>query len=1096
MVGSTSESTLVNSDTVVAHGIGSSCHSMFKFPVAVAETTDLVVFSGSPDFSRITSQKDLFPEKEKDVFLGKECLDVSFELPTVPAENGCVFLTLNCGEVDGNTSSVVNDKFQFQKDSFFVGGDVLNTDEKIGGSALYQTVRYGDFFYKFNDLEQGDYLVDLHFAEIVFTEGPSGIRTFDVIIQDQKVVSGLDIYKQVSGNQPLVISDLNATVTMDGCLVIKFLSVNGKPLICGISIKHNDFSTGKKLKMKVDEETTSFQFGGELGKIQVNEDCGNECNCCRNIKEKYDILCKTRVELEKDLEMAKAQNEFKSWECHEAWMSLKNLQAELMTKSMHVGSLAFAVEGQVKEKSKWFSSLREISMNIKLLKTDHSKLKKEASDHKSELADMVSQILSVQLLFKDQAVLQRENEVLKRNFLKESISRKELYNKVLELKGNIRVFCRSRPLNMGELSRGVSVVVDFESAKDGELTVRPNCAAPRKLFKFDSVFGPESDQDSVFEASAPLVTSVLDGYNVCIFAYGQTGTGKTFTMEGTEDARGVNYKTLEELFRIIKEREGVYQYEISVSALEVYNEQIRDLLASETHHGKRLEIRQAADGVHSIPGLVEANVSNMRQVWDVLQTGSNARVVGSTSANEHSSRSHCLHCVMVKGRNMDNGECIRSKLWLIDLAGSERIAKTDVQGERLKEAQNINKSLSALGDVISALATKSPHIPFRNSKLTHLLQDSLGGDSKALMFVQISISEDDVNETLCSLNFASRVRGIELGLAKKQFDGGEIQKYKQMLEKAKQDSKGKVKKMEDTIHSIDTKLKAKEASNKNLQDKVKELESRLIMERSFSRQKDTNNGRLPLEPRENFPLMKENNKPDVNEEATVMSKKEVSGVSKLVDKTFPPIPKRINRLSFGPQKMDTNTGSLMSRRINRLSICSEKLPVILPNTDVSEEATVMSKKEVSKLVDKTFPPIPKRINRLSFGLQKMDSNTGSLMSRRINRLSICPEKLPVIPPNTGRKCSVGPRDDASTSSSPSGVIKKQPQRNILRKSLQKKLVVLRPQHLQPVSGKGCGGGNMATKSIVMKPRRLVPSVNRIEDKKETKKRQIVGGFHF
>lgn len=160
---------------------------MFKFPVAVAETTDLVVFSGSPDFSRITSQKDLFPEKEKDVFLGKECLDVSFELPTVPAENGCVFLTLNCGEVDGNTSSVVNDKFQFQKDSFFVGGDVLNTDEKIGGSALYQTVRYGDFFYKFNDLEQGDYLVDLHFAEIVFTEGPSGIRTFDVIIQDQKV---------------------------------------------------------------------------------------------------------------------------------------------------------------------------------------------------------------------------------------------------------------------------------------------------------------------------------------------------------------------------------------------------------------------------------------------------------------------------------------------------------------------------------------------------------------------------------------------------------------------------------------------------------------------------------------------------------------------------------------------------------------------------------------------------------------------------------------------------------------------------------------------------------------------------------------------
>lgn len=191
--------------------------------------------------------------------------------------------------------------------------------------------------------------------------------------------------------------------------------------------------------------------------------------------------------------------------------------------------------------------------------------------------------------------------------------------------------------------------------------------------------------------------------------------------------------------------------------------------------------------MHHVPGLVEAHVNNMTEVWEALQTGSNARAVGSTNANEHSSRSHwfvhrnlwkvfiCLHimssitnqrhflcvcvcsilCVMVKGENLLNGECTRSKLWLIDLAGSERIAKTEVQGERLKETQNINRSLSALGDVISSLATKSPHIPFRylqysransqfiwrnillsdflffslsnrNSKLTHLLQDSLG----------------------------------------------------------------------------------------------------------------------------------------------------------------------------------------------------------------------------------------------------------------------------------------------------------------------------------------------------------------------------------
>ncbi|KAK1307910.1 Kinesin-4 [Acorus calamus] len=384
------------------------------------------------------------------------------------------------------------------------------------------------------------------------------------------------------------------------------------------------------------------------------------------------------------------------------------------------------------------------------------------------------------------------------------------------------------------------MAIDFESAKDGELIIKSN-GGPRKVFKFDSVFNPQADQEIVFENTAPFATSVLDGYNVSIFAYGQTGTGKTFTMEGTEEARGVNYRTLEELFRIMKERQKLFLYEITVSVMEVYNEQIRDLLQSDSQPGssnKRLEIRQVAEGVHHVPGLVEARVSNMSEVWEVLQTGSNARAVGSTNANEHSSRSHCIHCVMVRGENLINGECTSSKLWLIDLAGSERVAKTDVQGERLKEAQNINKSLSALGDVISALATKSPHVPFRNSKLTHLLQDSLGGDSKTLMLVQISPNEDDVSETLCSLNFASRVRGIELGPAKKQYDN-ERSRYKQMVEKSKQDAKGKdmyIKKMEEMVQSLESKVKAKDVINKNLQEKVKELESQLLVERKLARQ--------------------------------------------------------------------------------------------------------------------------------------------------------------------------------------------------------------------------------------------------------------------
>uniref|UniRef100_M1AD89 Kinesin-like protein n=2 Tax=Solanum tuberosum TaxID=4113 RepID=M1AD89_SOLTU len=443
---------------------------------------------------------------------------------------------------------------------------------------------------------------------------------------------------------------------------------------------------------------------------------------------------------------------------------------------------------------------------------------------------------TIQSKLKEQVEL---HEDLKIKFIKGAKEQKELYNKVLDLKGNIRVFCRCRPLNVEETAAGASMTIDFEAAKDGELTVKSNVTS-KKTFKFDAIFSPQANQAEVFEDTAPLATSVLDGYNACIFAYGQTGTGKTFTMEGTEESRGVNYRTLEELFRIIEERKNAVRYEISVSVLEVYNEQIRDLLVSGSQQGvKRLEIKQDGEGMHHVPGLVEAHVNNMNEVWEALRTGSNARAVGSTNANEHSSRSHCIHCVMVKGENLLNGECTRSKLWLIDLAGSERIAKTEVQGERLKETQNINRSLSALGDVISSLATKSAHIPFRNSKLTHLLQDSLGGDSKTLMFVQISPNENDLSETLCSLNFASRVRGIELGPAKKQVDSMELLKYKQMVEKGKQDMKNKdfqMKKMEDTVHGLDIKLKEKDMKNKSLQDKIKELESQLLVERKLARQ--------------------------------------------------------------------------------------------------------------------------------------------------------------------------------------------------------------------------------------------------------------------
>lgn len=292
------------------------------------------------------------------------------------------------------------------------------------------------------------------------------------------------------------------------------------------------------------------------------------------------------------------------------------------------------------------------------------------------------------------------------------------------------------------------------------------------------------------------------------------------------------------MFKFAEERRETFIYDISVSVLEVYNEQIRDLLAT-TQTSKGLEIRQPSERVHHVAGMVEAKVENINEAWEVLQAGSSTRAVGSNNINEHSSRSHCMLCILVRAKNLISGECTKSKLWLVDLAGSERLTKTEVQGERLKEAQNINRSLSALGDVISALATKSNHIPYRNSKLTHMLQDCVGGDSKTLMFVQISPSEQDLGETLSSLNFATRVRGIELGPAKRQIDKGELQKLKIVVDKAKQELRSKdeaLQKLEESFHNLEVKAKGRDQLSKDQQEKVNELESLLASKTELCRQ--------------------------------------------------------------------------------------------------------------------------------------------------------------------------------------------------------------------------------------------------------------------
>ncbi|XP_062100705.1 kinesin-like protein KIN-14R isoform X2 [Humulus lupulus] len=713
------------------------------------------------------------------------------------------------------------------KDTYYEGGNVLRTNEQITDAgdypSIYQSARLGDFCYRFINLSPGEYYVDLHFTEIININGPKGMRMFNVFIQEEKVLSDFDIYAVVGANKPLQLVDLRVSVKEDRTLVIRFEGVIGSPAVSGIGIRIapptvSDLHPATHEFLKCDNCATEIVVPSAQMKL---------------------IQTKSTAKYEKKIQELTTQCQLKAKECYEAWMSLTTANEQLDNVRMELHNMTFKTLSQDQamekvaedlrninskyehDKKRWAVAINDLQEKIELMKKEHFKLSHEAHECVDSIPDLNNMVCAVQAL-----VAQCED--LKMKYSEEQAKRKKLFNEVQEAKGNIRVFCRCRPLNKGELAAGCTTVVDFDTAKDGCLGIL-STASSKKSFKFDRVYTPKDNQDDVFADASPMVISVLDGYNVCIFAYGQTGTGKTFTMEGTEMNRGVNYRTLEQLFQISKERSEMFTYDISVSVLEVYNEQIRDLLATSST-SKKLEIKQASEGSHHVPGIVEAKVTNINQVWTVLQAGSNARAVGSNNVNEHSSRSHCLLCIMVRAKNLMNGECTKSKLWLVDLAGSERLAKTDVQGERLKEAQNINRSLSALGDVISALANKSSHIPYRNSKLTHLLQDSLGGDAKTLMFVQISPSDQDLGETLSSLNFATRVRGVELGPARKQVDTGEVQKMKASLEKLRQEARSKdesLRKLEETLQNLENKTKGKDQTYKNQQDKIKELESQL-----------------------------------------------------------------------------------------------------------------------------------------------------------------------------------------------------------------------------------------------------------------------------
>ena len=328
---------------------------------------------------------------------------------------------------------------------------------------------------------------------------------------------------------------------------------------------------------------------------------------------------------------------------------------------------------------------------------------------------------------------------------------------------NIGVFCRFRPLNAKEIELAESLSMNIEGGSTVVVTPQQEKNEPMR-FAYDWVFGPNSEQKVVYEKAAkPIVESVMKGFNGTVFAYGQTSSGKTFTMTGPsiedKNMMGIIPRMVGTVFDQIENSYDHLEFTVKVSFAEIYMEKIKDLIDPSRSNLKVHEDR--TKGIF-ISGLTEHYVSSDQEVYDLMKVGTDNREVGYTDMNAGSSRSHSLFIIIIAQNNTLDYSTKVGKLYLVDLAGSEKVSKTGAAGKRLEEAKNINKSLTVLGQVINCLTDgKNSHIPYRDSKLTRVLQDSLGGNSKTSLIITCSPSKFNEHETLSTLRFGIRAKAIK-----------------------------------------------------------------------------------------------------------------------------------------------------------------------------------------------------------------------------------------------------------------------------------------------------------------------------------------------
>eukprot|EP00735_Rhodelphis_limneticus_P011034 TRINITY_DN4082_c0_g1::TRINITY_DN4082_c0_g1_i1::g.11857::m.11857 TRINITY_DN4082_c0_g1::TRINITY_DN4082_c0_g1_i1::g.11857 ORF type:complete len:795 (+),score=255.95,sp/P46871/KRP95_STRPU/50.96/0.0,Kinesin/PF00225.18/3.6e-119,Kinesin/PF00225.18/3.8e+03,Kinesin/PF00225.18/3.3e+03,PIF1/PF05970.9/0.082,PIF1/PF05970.9/6.8e+03 TRINITY_DN4082_c0_g1_i1:33-2387(+) len=327
----------------------------------------------------------------------------------------------------------------------------------------------------------------------------------------------------------------------------------------------------------------------------------------------------------------------------------------------------------------------------------------------------------------------------------------------------VKVVVRCRPMNESETTKSCECVVEMDTKLGQVYLKRTNVNEPGRTYPFDQVYNWDAKQKDIYNETAyPIVNSVMEGYNGTIFAYGQTGTGKTHTMEGknTPEDRGIIPNSFYHVFDAIQSLSD-RKFMVRVSFLEIYNEHVRDLLAKEPKNS--LEIKENPDTGVFVKDLTTFCVNCVEEIELVMNSGKKNRATGATLMNQDSSRSHSIFSMTIESCQVgvDQQQHIRvGKLNLVDLAGSERQSKTGATGNTFREATKINLSLTALGNVISALVSGQDHIPYRNSKLTRLLQDSLGGNTKTVMIANIGPADYNYDETASTLRYASSAKDI------------------------------------------------------------------------------------------------------------------------------------------------------------------------------------------------------------------------------------------------------------------------------------------------------------------------------------------------